>query len=274
MAEGRDIGTVVAPDAEVKVFLTASPGGARAAARGGARHRRRDGAARPGAPRRAGHGPRALAAEAGARRGGARHERPEVDEVVARDRGARGTTRDETPGRRGRRLSERRQVHARQPALRTRARRWCTSRPGVTRDRKEIDADWNGVGFTLIDTGGVDFAGEHELAEEIRRQALDRARGRRSRGAGGRRARRAAPGRRRAGARAARRRRAGDRGGQQGRRRAPGRVSRPSSTGSGWATRCRSPPRRASAPATCSTGSWSACRRPGRAPRRASRGWR
>ena len=35
---------------------------------------------------------------------------------------------------------------------------------GVTRDRKEIDADWNGVGFTLIDTGGVDFAGEHEMA--------------------------------------------------------------------------------------------------------------
>ncbi|HEV7844909.1 MAG TPA: ribosome biogenesis GTPase Der [Thermoleophilaceae bacterium] len=43
---------------------------------------------------------------------------------------------------------------------------------GVTRDRKEIDADWNGVGFTLIDTGGVDFAGEHEMADEIRRQAL------------------------------------------------------------------------------------------------------
>ena len=43
---------------------------------------------------------------------------------------------------------------------------------GVTRDRKEIDADWNGVGFTLMDTGGVDFAGEHQLAEEIRRQAL------------------------------------------------------------------------------------------------------
>ena len=43
---------------------------------------------------------------------------------------------------------------------------------GVTRDRKEIHADWNGVGFTLIDTGGVDFAGEHEMAEDIRRQAL------------------------------------------------------------------------------------------------------
>jgi GTPase len=43
---------------------------------------------------------------------------------------------------------------------------------GVTRDRKEIDADWNGVGFTLVDTGGVDFAGEHELSEEILSQAL------------------------------------------------------------------------------------------------------
>jgi GTP-binding protein len=43
---------------------------------------------------------------------------------------------------------------------------------GVTRDRKEVDADWNGLGFTLVDTGGVDLAAEHELSEEIRRQAL------------------------------------------------------------------------------------------------------
>ena len=43
---------------------------------------------------------------------------------------------------------------------------------GVTRDRKEVDADWNGLGFTLVDTGGVDMAGEHQMAEEIRRQAL------------------------------------------------------------------------------------------------------
>jgi GTP-binding protein len=43
---------------------------------------------------------------------------------------------------------------------------------GVTRDRKEVDADWNGLGFTLVDTGGVDLAGEHELADEIREQAL------------------------------------------------------------------------------------------------------
>jgi GTP-binding protein len=43
---------------------------------------------------------------------------------------------------------------------------------GVTRDRKEVDADWNGLSFTLVDTGGVDLAGEHEMAEEIRRQSL------------------------------------------------------------------------------------------------------
>jgi len=43
---------------------------------------------------------------------------------------------------------------------------------GVTRDRKEVDADWNGLGFTLVDTGGVDLAGEHELADEIRTQAM------------------------------------------------------------------------------------------------------
>ena len=43
---------------------------------------------------------------------------------------------------------------------------------GVTRDRKEVEADWNGRGFTLVDTGGVDNAGEHELADEIRTQAL------------------------------------------------------------------------------------------------------
>ena len=43
---------------------------------------------------------------------------------------------------------------------------------GVTRDRKEVDADWNGLGFTLVDTGGVDMAGEHEMADEIRQQSL------------------------------------------------------------------------------------------------------
>jgi GTP-binding protein len=37
---------------------------------------------------------------------------------------------------------------------------------GVTRDRKEVDADWNGLGFTLVDTGGVDLAGEHEIRSQ------------------------------------------------------------------------------------------------------------
>ena len=27
---------------------------------------------------------------------------------------------------------------------------------GVTRDRKEVEADWNGRSFVLVDTGGVD----------------------------------------------------------------------------------------------------------------------
>ena len=42
---------------------------------------------------------------------------------------------------------------------------------GVTRDRKEVDADWNGREFTLIDTGGVDAAEEGDLAEAVRRHA-------------------------------------------------------------------------------------------------------
>jgi GTP-binding protein len=44
-------------------------------------------------------------------------------------------------------------------------------RPGVTRDRKELDCEWNGRTFTLIDTGGVDFADLDPLAGSIREQA-------------------------------------------------------------------------------------------------------
>ncbi len=42
---------------------------------------------------------------------------------------------------------------------------------GVTRDRKEVEADWNGRSFTLVDTGGVDIAQPGDLAEAVRRQA-------------------------------------------------------------------------------------------------------
>ena len=45
-------------------------------------------------------------------------------------------------------------------------------RPGITRDRKELECEWNGRVFTLIDTGGVDFADEDPLAGSIREQAL------------------------------------------------------------------------------------------------------
>ncbi|MHB1537225.1 MAG: ribosome biogenesis GTPase Der [Solirubrobacteraceae bacterium] len=44
-------------------------------------------------------------------------------------------------------------------------------RPGVTRDRNEVRCEWNGRQFTLIDTGGVDFADEDPLAGSIREQA-------------------------------------------------------------------------------------------------------
>ena len=44
-------------------------------------------------------------------------------------------------------------------------------RPGVTRDRKELDCEWNGRQFKLIDTGGVDFNDDDALAGSIRDQA-------------------------------------------------------------------------------------------------------
>jgi GTP-binding protein len=42
---------------------------------------------------------------------------------------------------------------------------------GVTRDRKRLRCEWNGVAFELLDTGGIDLADESELARDIQRQA-------------------------------------------------------------------------------------------------------
>ena len=42
---------------------------------------------------------------------------------------------------------------------------------GVTRDRKEVQTDWNGRAFELIDTGGVDLADSGELARSVQDQA-------------------------------------------------------------------------------------------------------
>ncbi|HEX5309138.1 MAG TPA: ribosome biogenesis GTPase Der [Solirubrobacteraceae bacterium] len=44
-------------------------------------------------------------------------------------------------------------------------------RSGVTRDRNEVECEWNGRRFALIDTGGVDFQDEDPLAGSIREQA-------------------------------------------------------------------------------------------------------
>jgi GTP-binding protein len=42
---------------------------------------------------------------------------------------------------------------------------------GVTRDRKEVEAEWNGRRFALVDTGGVDMSEEDDLARSVQEQA-------------------------------------------------------------------------------------------------------
>ena len=44
-------------------------------------------------------------------------------------------------------------------------------KPGVTRDRREFEAEWNGRSFTVVDTGGWQRAIDAELVEDIRVQA-------------------------------------------------------------------------------------------------------
>ena len=43
--------------------------------------------------------------------------------------------------------------------------------PGVTRDRKEIETEWNGRRFVLIDTGGVDRTESGDMARAVASQA-------------------------------------------------------------------------------------------------------
>jgi GTP-binding protein len=45
------------------------------------------------------------------------------------------------------------------------------AQPGVTRDRKRVPCEWNGVAFELLDTGGIDVGDEGELAADVQRQA-------------------------------------------------------------------------------------------------------
>jgi GTPase len=44
---------------------------------------------------------------------------------------------------------------------------------GVTRDRKEIETEWNGVPLTLIDTGGVDLSARDSLSRAVQHQARE-----------------------------------------------------------------------------------------------------
>jgi GTP-binding protein len=43
--------------------------------------------------------------------------------------------------------------------------------PGVTRDRRSLDCEWNGLSFDLVDTGGVDLADSDDLARAVQAQA-------------------------------------------------------------------------------------------------------
>jgi GTP-binding protein len=47
------------------------------------------------------------------------------------------------------------------------------SEPGVTRDRKALECEWNGVRFELVDTGGVDLAAGDTLSRAVQRQARE-----------------------------------------------------------------------------------------------------
>ena len=206
VAEGRDIGTVVAPDAELKVFLTADP-----------RERARRRAAELGADAEAvlaeqtlrderdstrEHSP--LQPAAGRRR--ARHDAASTSRrssrASPRSRAARAAASEARVDRPvilspmlkvaivgypnvGKsslvnRLSGRREavVH---------------ERPGITRDRNELECEWNGRSFALIDTGGVDFQDEDPLSGSIRDQARAGLADAQVARAGRRRARRGAP---------------------------------------------------------------------------------
>ncbi len=45
--------------------------------------------------------------------------------------------------------------------------------PGVTRDRKALECEWNGVSFELIDTGGVDLEAGDSLSRAVQAQARE-----------------------------------------------------------------------------------------------------
>ena len=160
VAEGRDIGTVVAPDAEVKVWLTADE---------------RERARRRGLPvdevrerdeRDA--GPRALADGRGARCHRGRHHWPE-------HRRGRGAHRRPGGGGHAMKVAVVGYPNVGKSSLVNRLTGSRSAvvheRAGITRDRNEVACEWNGRRFDLIDTGGMDFLDVDPIAGSIREQA-------------------------------------------------------------------------------------------------------
>src|SRR5262245_66230995 len=46
--------------------------------------------------------------------------------------------------------------------------------PGVTRDRRQAGAEWNGRAFQLLDTGGIDEADPSDVGRQVAAKALRR----------------------------------------------------------------------------------------------------
>lgn len=176
--EGRDIGTVVAPQAEVKVYLVADPE---------ERVRRRL-AERPGAD---------ASADAAAllARDASDEERMQpaedavlldttglgveqvVDRIEQMARDAREALGPE-PERPPRLLGTVAIVGFPNVGKSTLINRLTQSRaavvhdmPGVTRDRKELICEWGRDRFRIVDTGGVDIASDDPITQGIARQA-------------------------------------------------------------------------------------------------------
>ena len=168
VAEGRDIGSVVAPDAKVKVFLTATPEerARRRAAELGADHgevldalKQRD--HRDASADRTVH-------EAGPDADHARHHRARARRgrgAIAREAGEIMKIAVVGYPNVGKSSLVNRLTQSREAVTHERA--------GITRDRKELSTDWNGRRFTLIDTGGVDLDDEAPLAVSIQDQARE-----------------------------------------------------------------------------------------------------